>query len=301
MNILQLYEDFNITHYTEGFKYCRPGWVNVDCPFCVAHTPGPHLGFELSTNHFNCWSCGWHPNDLTIAKLLHISINQAKETIKLYGGVAFKTKEAVIKIRVKAHRLPSNTMPLQRNHQQYLEGRNFDPDKLEREWGLLGTGPVSILDEINYKHRIIIPFIWQNQQVSFDSRDITGKHKAKYMACPKDRELMPHKHILYGKQECWKDTGIGVEGPTDVWRFGTLSCAVSGIEYTPMQVRVIAKRFKRFAVCFDGDEIQARKQADKLVADLKFRGVDAWRVDIDGDPGDMEQSEADYLVKQLIK
>jgi hypothetical protein len=37
------------------------------------------------------------------------------------------------------------------------------------------------------------------------------------------------------------------------------------------------------------------------VAELKFRGVDAFRVDIEGDPGSMKQSEADYLVKQLIK
>lgn len=32
-----------------------------------------------------------------------------------------------------------------------------------------------------------------------------------------------------------------------------------------------------------------------------FRGVDAFRVEIRGDPGSMKQSEADYLVKQLIK
>ena len=38
----------------------------------------------------------------------------------------------------------------------------------------------------------------------------------------------------------------------------------------------------------------------KLVADLKFRGVDSFRVDIKGDPGGLSQEEADYLVKQLI-
>jgi len=58
--------------------------------------------------------------------------------------------------------------------------------------------------------------------------------------------------------------------------------------------------FSRVAVCFDGGEVQAKEQANKLVADLKFRGVDAWRVDIEGDPGDMAQEEANYLVKQLM-
>ena len=41
-------------------------------------------------------------------------------------------------------------------------------------------------------------------------------------------------------------------------------------------------------------------QADKLVAELKFRGVDAFRVDIEGDPGSMKQDDANYLIKQLI-
>ena len=120
------------------------------------------------------------------------------------------------------------------------------------------------------------------------------------MACPKERERIHHKHILYGKQEEWKSTGICVEGITDVWRFGIIAFATFGIEYTPVQLRQIAKTFQRVPVVFDGEESQSIKQANKLVADLKFRGVDAFRVDIDGDPGSMSQEEANYLIKQLI-
>ena len=50
---------------------------------------------------------------------------------------------------------------------------------------------------------------------------------------------------------------------------------------------------------FDNDP-QAKLQATKIVAELRFRGVDAFRVDIKGDPGSMKQEDADYLVKQLI-
>ena len=91
-----------------------------------------------------------------------------------------------------------------------------------------------------------------------------------------------------------------MEGPTDVWRMGVNSVCTSGIKYTPAQVRILAKNFKRIPVIFD-DEPQAIIQANKLVADLKFRGVNSFRVDIKGDPGGLSQSEADYLVKQLIK
>ena len=300
MDIITLYNDYSIPYQTEGHKHCRPGWVNTECPFCTGN-PGLHLGYNLQGNFYACWRCGWHPIAPTIAKLLNIPEQEARTIIKQYGLLVPKlTKEPQVRIRVKAHRLPTNAEPLQTSHRKYLTNRGFDPDLLERTWNLLGTGPVSLLDKINYKHRIIIPFIWNGQQVSFDSRDITNKSRSKYMACPKDRELISHKEILYGKQEYWKETGICVEGPTDVWRLGKNSFCTSGIKYTSKQIREMSKRFKKIAVIFD-DDPQATIQANKIVAELKFRGVDAFRVDIEGDPGSMKQEDADYLVKQLVR
>jgi hypothetical protein len=309
MNIIELYRDFNVPHATEGHKHCRPGWVNVECPFCTGN-PGLHLGYNLASGGFVCWRCGWHPPILTISKLIHISEPEAKALIKLYGGIVSSAKfTPITKIKGKDHQLPSNTSPLQSNHRHYLEGRGFDPDKLIKEWNLLGTGPISLLStgkgkdkkEINFKHRIIAPIIWDGIEVSFQGRDITDKASLKYITCPKDRELIFHKHILYGKQEYWKESVILVEGITDVWRFGRYSMACFGIKFTPVQVREIAKRFRTVAVCFDGGELQAISQSNKIVAELRFRGVDAFRVDIEGDPGEMKQEEADYLVNQLIK
>jgi hypothetical protein len=303
MNIVQLFQDFNIPHYTEGYKWCRPGWVNIECPFCTGN-PGPHMGFNLEQVHCFCWRCGWHPTIITISKLIHVNEFETEKIVKRYGHIISHTKQKNTAPKEKEFKFPSAVHELKQNHKQYLLNRNFDPDYLESEWNLLATGPISLLHVdkklINYKHRIIIPFIWNNNIVSFDSRDITGHATNKYQACPEQYEVITHKSILYGKQECWKSTGIGVEGPTDVWRFGPLSCAVSGIQFTSAQVRLIAKTFKCFAVCFDGGESQAKTQANKLVSELKFRGVDAFRVDIEGDPGDMQQSEADYLVKQII-
>jgi hypothetical protein len=300
MDIIRLYQDFSVNYLTEGHKHCRPGWVNTPCPFCTGN-PGYHLGYNLQGDFYTCWRCGWHPISLGIANLINISEQEARRIISQYGLLIPKlTREPLAEVKAKAFKLPSNTMPLQSNHKRYLEGRGFDPAYLEREWNLVGTGPISLLDNINYKHRIIIPFIWNYQQVSFDSRDITGKDGVRYKACPKDRELIEHKSILYGRQEKWKETGILVEGPTDVWRMGTSSCAVSGIKYTNQQLRVLSKSFRRVAVCFD-DDPQAIIQSNKIVAELKFRGVDAFRVDIEGDPGGMKQEDADYLVKQLIR
>jgi hypothetical protein len=56
--------------------------------------------------------------------------------------------------------------------------------------------------------------------------------------------------------------------------------------------------FKRIAVVYD-DEIQAQSQAKKLVAELKFRGVDAWNVSIQGDPGSLTDKQAKELITYI--
>lgn len=300
MQIEQLYQDYSVDYRTEGHKHCRPGWVNTECPWCEGN-PGYHLGFNIQSNHYVCWRCGFHPVFPTLMKLLKTNAKETKQILQTYNLLLPDYRDVPTEIQKVEHRFPSGVMPLQKNHKKYLEDRGFDPDYLEREWNLLGTGPIALLDNIDYRFRIMIPYFWDYVQVSFDSRDITGNHSAKYLACPKNRELIEHKHILYGKQSKWGRTGIIVEGPTDVFRFGPSSAATSGIKYTPKQVRLIAKTFSRTAICFDGGESQAINQANLLVGELKFRGVDAFRVDIEGDPGSMKQSEADYLVKQLLK
>ena len=83
MNILKLYQDYNIPVWTEG-NNVSPGWINTQCCWC--DDPSNHLGFDPSDEHFNCWRCGGHLIVPTIAKLLHTSDREAKGIIKQYGG-----------------------------------------------------------------------------------------------------------------------------------------------------------------------------------------------------------------------
>ena len=297
MNIQKLYNDFSIPYASSEDRHYRDGWVNVSCQFCSGN-PGYHLGWEEDEQYFYCWRCGAKRTIPTIAKLLKISEQKARQIIRQYKGI-IKTKQPKVKIRRKAHKLPSNTEPLSARHKNYLIDRGFDADYLEEKYGLVGTGPVSSLDGNNFKFRIVAPIYWNGNQVSFQARDITDRSKLKYITCPKDRELTFHKDILYGAQIYGQDNGICVEGITDVWRFGDHSFATFGIKYTPAQVRLMSKMFKRIAVIFD-DESQAVIQANKLVGELKFRGVNAFVVSIDGDPGGMKQSEANKLVKSIL-
>lgn len=300
MDIERLYRDHNIQYVTEGHRHARPGWVNTPCPFCTGN-PGYHLGYDTEGNKFVCWRCGGHFGPNVISKLLSIGRDEANKILHRYGVLIGKAPQMKRKIKIKSFKLPDNTFNfLMPPHAKYLQKRGFNTAEVAADWNLGATSVSAKLGELDYQFRIIIPFIWDGKIVSFDSRDITGKAKNKYMACPEERELIGHKKILYGRQDKWGDVGICVEGPTDVWRMGFNSFAVSGIKYTPAQVRVMAKQFKRIMVLFD-DDPQAIIQANKLVSDLKFRGIEAYRIDITGDPGALSQQKADYLVKQLIR
>jgi len=296
MDIIRLYRDYGIPIAPEEHQHSRPGWVNTECPFCTGN-PGYHLGWNEDNEYFFCYRCGYHPPTRTVSTLLKIPYASAETLLRVYH--INRTLKQIVTQPKKSFLLPYGTSKFRKQHFTYLDQRGFDARKIEGLWKLQATGPIGTLDG-DYRFRIIIPFFWNNEMVSFDSRDVTNKQTSRYKACPKTRELIPRKSILYGLQEHWTDTGICVEGPTDVWRLGVNSFAVSGIEYTHEQVRVMAQTFKRVAVIFD-DEIQAQKQAKKLVADLKFRGVNAWNVKITGDPGSMKQNKADELVKSIIK
>ncbi len=299
MDIVSLYQDFSIPIASDHDRHFRPGWVNTVCPFCDGN-PGFHLGYDTDGNYYTCWRCGWHSTTHTLARLLNVSYDEANEISKRYGSLRATLAPPVpVAQNQKPYRLPSHTRPLTKRHKKYLQSRNMDPDRIVKEWGIVSTSNYSRLDGTWYSQRIIAPVIWDQQAISFISRDTTGSSPHKYIVCPLDREIKPHKHVLYGKQEKWRSTGICVEGITDVWRLGVRSFATFGINYTPQQIRTIAKNFKRVPVVFD-DDPQAIKQADKLVRELRFRNVDAFRVDITDDPGSLSQSEANYLVKQLI-
>lgn len=296
MDIIRLYRDYGVDHKTEGHKHCRPGWVNTECPFCTGN-PGYHLGWNIQEEYYFCWRCGWHPPVKTISILTNLNELEVQKILPSYGINRTVLKQKITEKQI--FELPSHLTHLKTLHKKYLRSRGFDPAELQEKWGLMGTGNYSKLGNVSYKFRIVIPFYWNGEIVSFDSRDITGKQLNKYQACPIEYEKIEHKSILYGNQEKWDpQLGICVEGPTDVWRMSELAFATSGIQYTQKQLRLIASTFKRVAVLYD-DDPQAQKQAKKLVADLKFRGVNAWNVVIKGDPGALTDKEARKLIKEI--
>lgn len=301
MDVRRFLQDYNIQFMTEGNKHCTSGWINIHCPLC----PGSqdyHLGIEETGNGVHCWRCGGHSLSEIVSRLLGISFGEAGTIIRKYSrGVIPRGQVEEAKVSIFPLKYPSPNMPLNKIGREYLRKRGFDPDKLEEDWGILQTGPISFLDKINYSHRILIPIYWDGEIVSFQARDITNRSDLKYLACPKRREKIHHKNILYGNQKYWKDSKalIVVEGVPDVWRFGPSAVATFGIEFKMNQVLELAKAHKKFFIIFD-DEPQAQLKARELAVKLKTLGRWVQIVQIEGDPGEMEQEKADNLVKELL-
>jgi 5S rRNA maturation endonuclease (ribonuclease M5) len=300
MNIEQLYRDFGIPYATEGHKHTRDGWINIACPFCTGNA-GLHLGFHLEDEYYVCWRCGGHSITDTLAKVLNMSYKEIPGIIRQYSGkvVVRHTKEQ--KVRLKAFKLPEPLLPdFTAAHINYLIRRGFDPDEIKQEWKVQASGMYCKLDKLDFKWRLIIPIYWNGKIVNFQGRDITDKAPQKYLACPEERELINIKKTLYGQQQYWHNLGIGVEGVTDVWKIGRAGVGLYGVKYKPTQVRLIAKQFKRFFVLFDPDRAGQTK-ARQLVAELRFRGVEAYNYKLpeEVDPGSLSYENARVLVKEL--
>jgi hypothetical protein len=290
LNINKFYADQKITVAPSYHKHNRPGWVNTKCHFCSGN-PGYHLGFNLRSGYFTCHRCGWHPIDKVIEAITGIKgkNNQKPLLAKYYTGKIDDEDKKII--RPSSLSLPDGIGPMMRRHKIYLMNRNYDPLKLEKDWGLLGTNHIG-----NYKFRIVAPIEFEYQLVSYQGRDITGKTDLRYKACSEDEEVVSHKHVLYGWDKAVGDRCLVVEGITGAWRFGFGSLATFGAEYKQSQVRLIASRYKTVFLLMDMDEA-GRRAADSLETKLSILGCDTHNLELSyGDSGDVPQDTADYFM-----
>ncbi len=301
MGLENLYIDYGISTAPDGHKHYREGWLNIPCPHCTG-SEGFHLGFNTDGNYFYCWRCGFHPINKTIAILLNIRYKQASSIAGEYGvrgGKVSSRTNHLIRINRKAFKYPSGVYKMSNAHRWYLTKRNFDPDLIEKQWDVLGTSPTSKLDDTFYKYRILVPIYWKHDLVSFQCRDYTNKQTLKYMACPMEREIKHHKHIVYGDFNHLGGVGICVEGVFDVWRLGPEAFATLGIGYTIEQVRLIGDFYTKVFIVFDPDK-QAQEAGKKLQEELQFRGVKAVNYkELKCDPADLSEDDAKHLLREL--
>ncbi len=291
-NAKQFLEDYNIQYHTEGAD-CSPGYVNIQCPFC--DDTGHHGGFNIEKGFYSCWRCGGHSLENVIRALLEIKYRQAEDIRNYYTSKVSVDDQAIKRKAPTRLRLPKEVnSPLPKKHRQYLRSRNFDPDRIETDFDLHGTGLLG-----NYKNRIIAPIYYNKKLVSYQGRDITNRHALRYKACKKSDEVIHHKYILYNIDNAKDRQAIVVEGITDVWRLGHGSVATFGTGWTNQQLNILVDRFDLIYIFYDDE---AQDKADKLATVFSsFRNKEAIIVyDTDyEDPASMPQADADKMMSEM--
>ena len=198
------FQHYGIDYRLEGHKHCRPGWVQVPCPFCIGN-PGWHLGYEFEHGWWNCWRCGYHRTWDVVLALLNGDRREAKDAISRFKGheTARVRRE---RRRARELELPPGLQPLSKRARNYLAGRKFDADLLELVWGIRSTSTVGRL-----KYRIFVPIYLNNQMVSWQARDVTGTSAVKYLAQSEDKEIVNNKDTLYGIDQATGKSGSSRE------------------------------------------------------------------------------------------
>ncbi|MFH1448568.1 MAG: hypothetical protein ABIG39_06930 [Candidatus Micrarchaeota archaeon] len=293
MGIIQLLEDHGV-EYTKGGKHATKGWVQIDCPLCSGN-PGFHGGFNTIQVYYHCWRCGWHPLVEVLVELLSTSVQEVRKliaTYKLLDGESLDPYEADNE-DTEMFKLPAAPIQIPQIATDYLASRGFTWEQI-REWGVYATGFTG-----RYRLRLVAPISFGSHIVSFITRDVTGKAEAKYLPCPKEQEIMHHKHILYGMNRAPHKNIVVVEGVTDVWRLGPGAVATLGIDYSPKQLLCLAQKFENIAIMFDSEEI-AQLKAAKLSMELEGLGRKSIVIKCSkDDPANLSREEAINVMENI--
>jgi len=272
MIFTELLNQLNIPYKTEGHHHCRPGWVQIDCPFCGKDSRKWHMGYSIQNHFFNCWRCGSHSAIDTLMELTSLSYRECNKLLSQIDN-SYLIKEKIFKPKGKVI-IPKGVRDLLPAHKKYLRQRGFNPDLIAELWGIKGIG---ISSKLNW--RIFIPIFYQNKIVSWTTRSISNhRNVTRYINASKKEESIPHKSLLYGEQYAQHSIVI-TEGPFDVWRIGPGAVATLGLNYSQAQLSKIIQYPIR-AICFDNQPV-AQKKAKELLDNLSVFPGESYNIVLD--------------------
>ena len=275
-------------YWTDEGKNTQPGWININCPFCI-DDDGNHGGFNIQSKklYYNCWKCGW------------ISVYDIFEKLKIptllikgYRPIKPIRKNQILSSPLTIE-VPGNSIP-EKSHIKYLKKRHFNIDYIIQKYDIRFTTYLG-----KYIWRIIFPIYFNGKIVSYQGRDISDQQLLRYKACEMKNEIIHHKDILYNIDNCRSNKILLVEGIFDVLRIGNNCCCGFGTSMKMEQINLL-KRYKQVFILFDSEE-KAQKQAEKIAVILNSGGiyVELIQLDILNDPDEMTENEVIELKADL--
>jgi len=300
-DVVSYFKNNDVEFHSSGAKNVSSGWIGVNCPFCYDHSW--HCGVNLKSNFFTCFICKEKgPINKLIRQIKGFSYAEINSIIEKYQKTFVSDAQSTLtKKRNKSKYNPSNILPKEASsefpplHLNYLRSRNFEPNKIIREFNISACNNIG-----KYKFRIIIPIIERKEIINFTARDVTNKSAFKYKHCPNDRALLPTGECVYGIDNIIGDSALLVEGPFDVWRVGKGALCFFGKFISRQQsIKIMNAGVKNLFVMLDSD---AENDFDKACENI-FLGFERIEKIIlsDGDPADLKDSDVRSLRSEIFK
>lgn len=279
MTITDLLRDRGISFLEGNHRHARPGWVQIDCPWCGQQSQKYHLGYNLALKYWNCWRCGGkHPVQVLIK--LGLAREEAEEAFRS-ADPEFVFKRERSRLSLKE---PKGRGPLLPQHRAYLRERGYDADEMEKIWQLEGIGLHPRL-----QWRIYIPITQKGVRVSWTSRSISLSAKQRYISASADEEVVNHKDVVFGLDYV-KASVVICEGPFDAMKIGPGATALFGTTFSTAQVNQLIQIPYRY-VCFDNSPTAQMKARD-LARQLSIFEGETSTLELEvKDPGELSKSE----------
>ena len=310
LNIEQILRDNSIR-----YNIRKEGIIVVDCSQIYSHCrsskgsktlTGAFLCDKHSVSYY-CFRCGSHHINEVLQ--LVTGDNNIRNIYRQYDRdwINYERKELNRPLEVK---LPIGKSLPDSMYRNYLESRGIDVDDFIKTFKPIFTKHfpdernVPVMNPIALANRIILPFYYEKEIVSWTSRSIDKNAKARYITCPSEQEVIPNKSILINLDNCNNDYCFVVEGPFDVIKGGADFAGACGISFTISQVNTLLKKgFKKVFVCFDPEP--TAQEAARKFAYLVGEFIETYIVNTrdwfgDKDIGDLTKEEINVLKEKVL-
>lgn len=290
LDYISFFDDYGVDYALEG-PNVGSNYIGVMCPWCG--DTSYHGGVPRNGAHtFSCWRCGGHSLVATMRRIT--SLPDIEQILNKYddGASTVLTEQRVLVHPDRKVIVPG--YPLQWYHKQYLEGRRYDPEYIEREYHVKGTPPGKD------SPRIYFPIEYDKEIVSYQGRAISKDAYLRYLTASPDEEKIFHKSLLYNIDNCTSDTVVMVEGVFDAIRLGKYDvCASFGTSFMLEQL-LLLRGYKRIFMLYDS-ELPAQEKAKKAGAMItNISGGQVYNLTLpSGDPDDLSNDDAEMLMNDL--
>lgn len=317
-------QEHNIDYRLAGNNVAK-GNLNIDCPWCKDSKGKFHMGINIDKLVYGCWKDTQHRGNklaYLISCLIHCSYKRAKQIIgeskiKIDGEISLNaTLNRLLYKNSNNTTCESNdregydlsefdtfkTISYDSNHYNYLTTRGFDDimlliDKYDLRYSTLKS----------WKDRVIFPIHINDQLVTWQGRDVTGKAYLRYKDLSKDKSKTFLKSCIYNYDNLVNGGDIlyVCEGIFDAIKidFYTHSNVSATCVFTKTvskeQYRLLFKivnKFKQVRILFDQNTV---KQANRVKGELSVFNKNIKVVYLDSsikDAGDMSKEQ----IKEMI-